>query len=624
VTTHEQCIKPSGPTLVSETTSQRKLKEGETGTALRDNRPSVAAFQSLNQVANNSSQSDRLAQLQSRANGDKSTNLTKTISKDTPIQRMMFNYTDDGGYDEPALREVDSEIFDRWADLMYAFEIEAQEDSTRLKALLDTIPDDKAEGEQKLFDCISEVLGKISFKEKVTDSGLLNEKMRESGVWKYTVSPASKPDFPKPKSEPNMVTKDGGIFGANTFFMQYDENDTGQEPQFQHIADMVKIASHEKTVLHVSCTATGKVKLEDDLKVRVPGYEPFIDFILVEANQNQWAEDSGEYTQTGDVITPNATGIDGGLIDAAYDAVPRGRGERGGFEQTANWLNRDMFDTGHPLEELGLSVLENQRGPEKSEVATKKSRQVRPSKLYVEGGNMLSGLDSVGNPYLLVGKDTIDINHAISELWTADTIRKQLALEYNIPEKSVAFVEQPGRFHLDMGMVVFSNGHVILNNSELVLEKMTQWIAEDVIFLKTKLQADEVEAMAKGFETIMEFLTAALTERAVLEKIAYQDLMIATETIGLKVSRLAASFPATPLNPEMNFLNGESGIRPDGSSYFITNGGTVRAKDFIATAYFTLLQGSNLSSIYFTDPAMATDSLLSGGGIGCRVKGAVQ
>jgi hypothetical protein len=445
---------------------------------------------------------------------------------------------------------------------------------------------------------------------------------RTPGVWKHWMEPEEKPhEFVD--NQPLLTPKDASG-GKKIHHMQYLlDDETGEEA----IRNMVVIASHEHFKIQVSGVGAALYQLEQKLGA---DHWKYITPVVVKSEGSEWAEDSGEYMKGPFVGVPAEAGAKGGL----QDAIRTERRQRG-YEPKEDWGTRSLVikRATNPANDVGSTVHEHNKQREKREEAEATGRGDRMAKFksYMEGGNVLSGTDLKGKPFALVGKDTLAATrHLVDSNLTNPQIHEMVAKDLGLPPEHVVFVEQPGQFHLDMGIVVLGQGNVILNDSRQVLALMMHWLGQDKDLVLSKLQQINAKAKeqdeefapvtpeeaAAAFQSVGERLKRELTERSAFEERALADL----EKAGIKVTRLPASFPPTPFTPEMNFLNGESGIGPDGRSFFITNGGDARAEDAVSTAYFTEIHSSLLARIYFTDAAKTEDSLRKGGGIGCRDK----
>ncbi|MEO0432239.1 MAG: hypothetical protein AAF151_11150, partial [Cyanobacteria bacterium J06656_5] len=173
-----------------------------------------------------------------------------------------------------------------------------------------------------------------------------------------------------------------------------------------------------------------------------------------------------------------------------------------------------------------------------------------------------------------------------------NAVRRLICEDFGLDSvEQVICVEQPGKFHLDMGLLFIGHGVVVVNNSSEALKDATE-MAEMVPCLTTEKMA------------------AKLKLRCSLEDDAANDLADA----GLDVRRERLENDAF-----YNFFNGEFVEGQDGENYYITNGGP-RAEE----ERFETLMTANWSSVkkvFFSPVDAAQKSLQERGGVGCRLKG---
>ena len=431
---------------------------------------------------------------------------------------------------------------------------------------------------------------------------------REAGVWKHEMVPADAPD-PAVDAHPRITPKDVTPHGAE-YHMQF----TAEDPQgLAEIEAMAAIASHEGFRLVISVNAADQSALRDARIDHVAG----VRIVVVPSRPSEWAEDSGEFLKGGAVARPahpKTKGLEGAIKSSreARDYAPQ-----------APFVGPLGKGAKNPAARIGHGVHDDRKGGEKQEIAERTGRRVEDAVAYLEGGNLLAGTDLMGRPYALVGRDAIAATCHLNgwpEVGAAAEKRVMpvLCRDLGLPPECILLVEQPGQFHLDMGMAVMPGGTVLLNDSMEVARLMRSWFAADrrlVAEAAPDLRREDIEAAFNLVETTLE---GALRERAAMEARSLADLQKAGGR--LSIVRLPASFPQTPFTPEMNFLNGETGTGPDGRSFFITNGGDARAEDVVSTAYFRALGTTKLARIYFADSGPSEASLLKGGGIGCRTK----
>jgi hypothetical protein len=123
--------------------------------------------------------------------------------------------------------------------------------------------------------------------------------------------------------------------------------------------------------------------------------------------------------------------------------------------------------------------------------------------------------------------------------------RATIAEDFGVKASQILCVEQPGKFHLDMGMLFVGKGVVIVNDST------EEWEA-----------AKRNESTS--FNPAAKKITAQLGLRTQLEALAVKDL----QEGGMKVVRQKLESGTS-----YNFFKGEFVTGKDGETYYLTNGG---------------------------------------------------
>jgi hypothetical protein len=407
------------------------------------------------------------------------------------------------------------------------------------------------------------------------------------------------------------------------FHAESNVNDPDGELGWREIESMAAIAAKEKMRVAV-LVRKGADEALLRKKIEACRDAQVIDVVASDEKVSEWAEDSGEIQADKKIGLPS---------------------EKVGHEEAETWIRRErdergykapaprFGDTEHPAHRVGYAVAQDRKQVEKRALAQKAMYELKPYASHIEGGNLLTGTDAKGNTIALVGRDALAVTRGQflkdnkGKQASDDDMRKLISADLGLDPQAVHFVEQPGQFHLDMGMVVFGGGLVMLNDSRQVFQLIEQWAAQDRALILAGLEeglreqgaqaAFDPPAVERYFKTVLETLEKQLSVTCAFEDAALKDLKAIPN---LSIHRVAGSFPHTPFNPLMNFLNGELGTSPDGNSFFITNGGTRRAEDIVAAAYFTAVKDTPLRILYFLDPEASTQSLGAGGGIGCRTK----
>ncbi|NEP76242.1 hypothetical protein, partial [Okeania sp. SIO2G5] len=239
---------------------------------------------------------------------------------------------------------------------------------------------------------------------------------------------------------------------------------------------------------------------------------------------------------------------------------------------------------------LGIRVNSSETGQERERVAQSLGLSVGHIRAYIEGGNMIMGEDRMGQTILLVGKDAIATTACFYQL-SHDEVRQIIAVDFGLDLNQVIAVEQPGQFHLDMGLLFIGNGVVILNDSQVALANAKE-IAELAPCTTTEVMAEKMQLQCD------------------LETVAAQDL----EAAGLTVIRKSMESSGM-----YNFFNGEFVTGGDRHTYYITNGGPPDQQD--AFAELMINDWQVVKQVFFSPAKAAYKSLQERGGVGCRLKG---
>lgn len=237
--------------------------------------------------------------------------------------------------------------------------------------------------------------------------------------------------------------------------------------------------------------------------------------------------------------------------------------------------------------------------------------KIHQAQSYIEGGNLLSGRRADGTPYLLVGKDSMELSrdllsHKLGRPATDLELQQMVAADYGVEPDQVVAVEQPGEFHLDMRMMPLAPGVIALQDSLEAARLQTGWITQE---MGPELQ----DWQKQGLEQLNEVSQTA----ARYEELAQQDLQKA----GFKVVRMAGVFRNMDKVKEdgANFFNARHGTNSEGEKYTIMMGGTAQEEAYLAGR---LLGEGQLpvDRLYFLDPEPNRETLSLQGGMKCRTK----
>ena len=254
---------------------------------------------------------------------------------------------------------------------------------------------------------------------------------------------------------------------------------------------------------------------------------------------SKWAEDSIEFLTDGSLAILNR--VDEALLQ---QAMTLGRRQRWQGHLAPVHLEAALTDD-HLWIPLGVRVNTSETGLARTHVAQTHGQRVRPLRAYLEGGNLISGEDHSGRPVILVGKDAIATTAYLYQLPEPDVIQL-ICADFGLEDPAqLICVEQPGQFHLDMGLLFLGEGVVVLNDSG--------GACQDAIEMATHVPCLTTETLA-----------AKLQLQTALETAAARDL----EAAGLSVIRANLEHPQ-----QYNFFNGEFVSSAEGGTAYITNGG---------------------------------------------------
>ena len=308
---------------------------------------------------------------------------------------------------------------------------------------------------------------------------------------------------------------------------------------------------------------------------------------------SKWAEDSVEYLLNGAIAT--LPPFDDDLLGWA---MTEGRRRRWQGVINSEHLEEALRDDGAWIP-LGVRVNRFGMGQIRADVERARGgmvvgQPVGQMRAYIEGGNAIATTTADGRSLLLVGRDAIDATALMYQLGQNE-VRQLIQADFGLENLDhVIVVEQPGQFHLDMGMLCLGNGVVVVNDSAAAYK-----------------DAVEMVEMVRCMTT--EVMAAKATLQYQLEEQAVQDLVDA----GLTVKRECLGEGVA-----YNFLNGEFVVGETGDRYFITNGGPSEHQARFETLMVN--EWKAVDKVIFTPSDIAQNSLQEKGGIGCRAKGTLS
>ena len=362
------------------------------------------------------------------------------------------------------------------------------------------------------------------------------------------------------------------------------QHETSVETEIGHLLFFAKMAQRLglrlEILTDISCQEELEQKLlKDDFKA--------LDYTVITSQKpvSKWAEDSVEYLQNGQVAVLRL--FDNTLLEWA---MKTGRRERWQGKVSPEKLEEVLRDD-HLWILLGVRVNELKTGLERERAAQANGQQVGHLRAYIEGGNMITGEDAAGNPIILIGKDAIATTAHLYQI-AHDDVRRLICEDFGLERiDQIVCVEQPGQFHLDMGMLFLGNGIVVVNDSREALK-----------------DAVEMVQMVPCLTT--EKMAAKLQLQCSLEQDAANDLAAAGLTVRRNKLESDVSY---------NFFNGEFVEGNDGFSYYITNGGPNDQEEAFESLMTTEWQV--VKKVFFSPQPIAQKSLQERGGVGCRIKG---
>lgn len=385
------------------------------------------------------------------------------------------------------------------------------------------------------------------------------------------------------KALPQKKTPSGG---AQVLHVNYkpDKPDKPVQVELEHLKFFARTAQALGLQLKILAHENHQAEIQKELEKTA--YQSLkYDITLSQTPVSKWAEDSIEYLANGTfaVLYP----FNDQLL--AW-AMTEGRRQRWQGKISQNILEEALQDD-HLWIPLGMTVNTDATGLERERIAKASGQPIGHIRAYIEGGNMITGENASGLPIIILGKDAIDTT---AYLYQIDNHRvKQIIIEDFGLETldQLICVEQPGQFHLDMGMLFLGNGVVVVNDSQAALKDAKE-MAELVPCLTT------------------ETLAAKLGLQYELEESAVLDLKQA----GLDVIRETLKDDTL----HYNFFNGEFVVGQDGFNYYITNGGPKEQQ--IAFETLMVNEWMLVKQVFFSPQAVAQISLQERGGVGCRIK----
>ncbi|MDJ0616907.1 MAG: hypothetical protein QNJ63_09205 [Calothrix sp. MO_192.B10] len=427
---------------------------------------------------------------------------------------------------------------------------------------------------EQSLDVLHEMLRKVQ-RDDVTEAGaieLIKEGIREA-----------LPSVDTGRALPYKKTPSGR---TQVLHMNYTRGqaDKPVETEMEHLRFFARTV--KELGLRLEILTDGKSRADIEQELAKNEYEA-LEYTITESQKpvSKWAEDSVEYLENGQVAVLNQ--FDHKLLEWA---MTEGRRHRWQGKIAQENLEEALRED-HLWILLGIRVNAVETGVERERAAQAKGQDVGHIRAYIEGGNMIPGEDTTGKPVILVGKDAIAATAHIYQL-NDDDVRRVICEDFGLESmEQVICVEQPGQFHLDMGMLFIGNGVVIVNDSSEALQ--------DAIEMAQMVPCLTTEKMA-----------AKLKLQSELESEAAKDL----EAAGIEVKREKLESDVL-----YNFFNGEFVEGKDGFNYYITNGGPKEQEERFEA--LMVREWKVVKKVIFSPQGAAQKSLQERGGVGCRIKG---
>ncbi len=429
--------------------------------------------------------------------------------------------------------------------------------------------------EEQSLDVLHKMLRKME-EDNDTEAGeieLIKDRIRES-----------LPSVDTGRALPQKKTPSGRI---QVLHMNYTRSQTDKpaEIEMEHLRFFARTVNELGLRLEILTDGKSREDIEQEL---VKNEYEGLEYTITESQKpvSKWAEDSVEYLENGQVAVLNQ--FNDQLLEWA---MTEGRRHRWQGKIAQEYLEEALREDRLWIL-LGIRVNALEMGVERECAAKAKGQEVGHIRAYIEGGNAIAGEDGTGKPVIAIGKDAIGATAYIYQL-NDDDVRRLICEDFGLESiEQVICVEQPGQFHLDMGMLFIGNGVVIVNQSSEALKDAIE-MAEMVPCLTTEKMAAKLKLQYQ------------------LEEEAVKDL----EAAGIEVKREKLENDVL-----YNFFNGEFVEGKDGLNYYITNGGPKEQEEKFEA--LMVRKWKVVKKVIFSPKDIAQKSLQERGGVGCRIKGA--
>lgn len=324
-----------------------------------------------------------------------------------------------------------------------------------------------------------------------------------------------------------------------------------------------------------------------------------------------WLEDEGELDERGDALLPARFADASGLVrNVLHDRIQR-MYPGAPLPDSLPDLQTALVKVYRSANFHSVGRVEELREPSPVDaLARARAGSVRFAASYFEGGNQLIGRLATGEPYAVIGKDSVSASRAVLEARLGRPVGEPEALrtiagDLRVSPDQLYPVEQPGAFHLDLSMLPVGPKAVVLDDAEADARLIERWLREDLALVSGG------EAERRQLEAYVHMVWEAARERAAAQQMTARDLRAA----GFAVHRMAGNFREAPR--KMNLLNAFLATNPRGERYAIVFGGDPRAEEYVADMLLRALP-TELVRIHFLDERVSVPS--GTGGIRCRVR----
>ena len=376
--------------------------------------------------------------------------------------------------------------------------------------------------------------------------------------------------------------------GTNLWYIHYSRSHTDGQPVETELAYLRFFAEQaQKLGLKLEILTHGEGEKDVEAELSQSQFAQ-LDYrvTISETPVLKWAEDSVEFFDDGTALVPFDC-----ELEPLIDAMTEGRRSRWQGLVPPETLTQ-ILEEDHLWIPLGVNVKRAEMIPQQLAAAEVRGQSAQSLPAYIEGGNMLVGEDAQGQTLVLIGKDAIDAT-ANLKMITGDRLLDVLAETFKLESAAqIIPVEQPGQFHIDMGILFLGKGFVIVNDCTEALQN-----------------AKEMAELAPC--TTTETMAALLELQYHLENQAAEDL----QTAGLTIRRETLSNGVF-----FNFCNGEFVKSKDRKNYYVTNGAAPDQEERFRQLMVNEWQV--VENVIFSPREFTHKSLQERGGIGCRIKGA--